>query len=64
MTVGEFSQIQKERNRKSQLVRSTKSENRAYEIRAYKAEHLDISNRSIAKVLGYSLDTVNRALKK
>lgn len=48
---------------KSGAVRLAKSLDRAAEIKAFKAEHPDMSNRMIAKVFKYSLDTVNRALR-
>ena len=41
-----------------------KAVKKAEAIRQFKIDNPSMSNRSIAKVLGYSLDTVNRALKK
>lgn len=41
-----------------------KADAHALQIRQYKAEHPKKSNREIAKELGYSHDTVNRALKR
>jgi predicted HTH transcriptional regulator len=43
-------------------VRQTKATSKAEEIRAYKAEHPELSNRAIAKVLGIGRKTVDRAL--
>jgi hypothetical protein len=40
----------------------SKAELRAEQIRAYKREHMEMSNRAIAQAIGYSLDTVNRVL--
>jgi hypothetical protein len=44
--------------------RISKAQVRAEQIRAYKQEHPKMSNRAVAKVIGCSLDTVNRALRK
>jgi DNA-binding CsgD family transcriptional regulator len=44
--------------------RQTKAVSRAEEIRTYKQEHPELSNRAIAEVLGCALDTVNRACRK
>ena len=52
------------RRQKSIEVRSAKAVKKAEAIRQFKIDNPSMSNRSIAKVLGYSLDTVNRALKK
>jgi predicted HTH transcriptional regulator len=46
-----------------QQARQTKAASRAAEIRAYKQEHPELSNRAIAKVLGCGRKTVDRALK-
>jgi predicted HTH transcriptional regulator len=43
--------------------RQTKAVSRAEEIRTYKQEHPELSNRVIAKVLGCGRKTVDRALK-
>ena len=49
------------RRAKSIITRQARADERAEAVRAFKAEHPGMSNRMIAKVLGYSLDTVNRA---
>jgi hypothetical protein len=51
-------------NKKSQEVRTVKAEERAEQIRSYKAEHPELSNRAIAKVLGFGRDMVDRVLRE
>jgi hypothetical protein len=58
-----FSSIQKGRNLKSQLVRSTKSKDRAADIIAFKEAYPDMSYRMIAEVFDCNKDTVMKALK-
>jgi hypothetical protein len=50
-------------NQRSQEVRTPKAEERAEQIRAFKAAHLELSNRAIARVLGCSEFTVRKALR-
>jgi hypothetical protein len=50
-------------NKKSQEVRTAQAEERADQIRAYKQEHPELSNRAIAKELGYGRNMIDRALK-
>jgi hypothetical protein len=63
ITAEGFSEWQRDKNRKSVKVRRAKADSRAEEIRAYKAMHSDLSNRAIAKALGYGRDMVDRALR-
>jgi hypothetical protein len=51
------------RRQRSADVRHIKAEERADQIGAYKADHLDMSNRAIAKELKVSHFTVNEALR-
>jgi len=53
----------KRRNKKSQIARSIKSQERKEQIITFKEQHPELSNRKIAIMLGYSLDTINRALR-
>ena len=50
-------------NIKSRAVRQAKSADRAEEIRAYKRDHPEMSNRKIAVVFGVGRDIVDRAVK-
>ena len=50
-------------NSKSIEIRHAKANAKAEIIRKYKSNHPEASNRFIAKVLGFSLDTVNRAFR-
>lgn len=51
------------RRRASIRVRSASAQEKAQTIREYKKMHPEASNRAIARVLEYSLDTVNRAFR-
>lgn len=51
------------RRAKSARVRTGKAFEKAEQVKLYKLTHPEASNRSIAKVLGLSLDTVNRAFR-
>jgi transposase len=51
------------RRQRSADVRHAKAEERAEQIRTYKQEHPNMSNRAIAKELKVSHFTVNEALK-
>lgn len=51
------------RRRASIRVRSASAQEKAQTIREYKKTHPEASNRAIAQILGFSLDTVNRAFR-
>jgi hypothetical protein len=51
------------RRAKSVIARQSRAEERAQAVRAFKAEHPDMSNRMIAKVFEVEEITVRRALK-
>lgn len=64
MSLEGFREWGDKRRQKSIEFRSVKAVKKAEAIRQFKIDNPSMSNGSIAKVLGYSLDTVNRALKK
>jgi DNA invertase Pin-like site-specific DNA recombinase len=51
-------------NKKSVKVRRAKANNKADEIKAFKTDHAELSNRKIAAALGIPESTVRRLLKE